>query len=116
MLGPTINPTLSVGPYRIEQDLARPFKALPSRKTPSLRTMLDTVGRSCGAAERHRKAPPGQRRVYDVKQRRVLDREEAGEPVIARIVDGEPRLKAGGRGRRAREDRGRVPQLPRVRH
>ena len=69
-----------------------------------------------GAAERNRQAPSGKAGIDDVEERGVLDREEAGQPVVVGVVDDEARLQAGDARRRAREGRDREPELVAVGH
>ena len=63
-----------------------------------------------GAPERHRAPQDREPRVHHVKQRRIFDSEEARQPRVAAVVDGEPGLKAGD-VRRGREARQRRPKL-----
>src|SRR5579884_691889 len=67
------------------------------------------------AAEGERDSETCQARVKDIKQSRIFDCKEPGEPRVVDIVDREPRLKAGESLRRAQEAPGRLAQLGGIR-
>ena len=69
-----------------------------------------------GAAEKNRQPHRAEALVEHVEQRRVIQREMRGEPIMRAIVDAKAGLQTGDARGQPREQRRRAPQLARLRH
>ena len=67
-----------------------------------------------GATKRDRQVERAEARIYEIEQRRIFEREQAGEPGIAAVSNDKPRLEAG-EGPIMGEPRGGKPELTRRR-
>ena len=65
------------------------------------------------AAERNRKVEPVERRQHAVEQRAIFDGELAGQPILAGVIEIEPRLHRGEIGRPGAKGLERLAKLAR---